>query len=1321
MRRKAVNVADKTVHVVVISWEGQTQNAQSIAEALAPVVKQGDCALSVIYSNVAGVPETGAGQWIETPQSWYYGRKFAHALSCMGPDEIMLQIQADATYDDWPALVADCRASFDQHDQLGIWAAELDETPWPTARVQDGGPLDSGLQPVLQTDGVVWALHPQIWNGMTGFDYSVANLGWGIDWIAGLLARKQNRQCVRDPRHIVHHPAGRGYSGAVATQHMKNLFAQLPVQDRFDILSLHRTLHAASGHEKTPTNTALSQPGDILGTFPMTTRLSASMSQPTPFARACVYDGHVYVATDGVVGDLALTCGDESVGFEKRNAPPPVQVSPIALSLSSDAVPGVTFQENDLGEWQMPGVPTLRIIPGLEHGVKRIPLGAPINLAPGNGRAVMQVALARHRAKGLLNAVLVDTKTGAKRMVSVSFQDGYHGGMSEEGFQAARLDLGTISTLTTLQLELVYQGADKTKSEPPVFFVAQPQIVLVDNADAPISAHAIQLGIAPETTWYEAALTPTMRSCTNAVSLESAGNRHVLLSSHDTRLHCAQDWGHAFEFQSDAAIPVVVYINGHAAFASTLTANTNYLHLPTRHLSGRHSWMEIRDPSGSRTYWSNWILPRWQVTPTEILQAECKGPFPADAFHQSPYRFQALRAQIAAGAPQKVLAQLPVAIAALEAGHERLKLTPLAFPAVKTPHVSIIIPAHNKVKVTYACLAALLLAPNKVSFEVILVDDASTDETATIEKLVSGITVVRNAESQRFIRACNAGVAASKGRYVALLNNDTEVTPGWLDALVDAFDRFDTVGLVGSKLLYPDGKLQDAGGVIWGSGDPWNYGSGQNPHDPRYCYARQADYLSGASMMTTREIWDAVDGLSAYLEPMYFEDTDFACKVRAAGYTTWFVPSSVVYHYEGLTSGTDTSSGFKRFQEVNRPKFKRRWVKDFTHFTKKASMAQVDLEKDRGIVGRVLFIDYTTPTPDMDAGSYAALQEIRLVQSLGYKVTFLPENLAYFAGYTQELNAMGVEVIYAPFYTTLDDFLKARGGEFDAFYITRYHVANANVPRIRAINPDARIIMNNADLHYLRLLRKAVSDGDEVQKEVAREVQIQEFRAMQSVDLVLSYNDKEHAIIEAQSEGEITVMPCPWVLECPETVAPREGRRGLSFLGGFRHHPNVEGVAWFARNVMNRLETDRPDIRLSIYGSRMGDEIKKLASPVIDPVGFVEEVSDAYDRHRIFVAPLLSGAGIKGKVLSALAYGIPCVLSPMAAEGIGLRHRQDCMIAATGTEWCEAITMLYDDDALWTEMSEAGRKLATTQFSFERGRDQMRKAFEAIELFAHFN
>ncbi|MEO0659454.1 MAG: glycosyltransferase [Pseudomonadota bacterium] len=1301
------------LHVVLIGWEGQAASTRALAEALAPHAPQ----LSVIYSNLEDTSEDGPGSWIRVPQSWYFGRKFARSLECLAPGDIMLQIQADVAHDRWDALVEHCAGAFEQHDRMGIWGPDLDWTPWPTQRVQNGPPISDGLVPVQQTDGVVWALHPEVSKQLAHLDYTQANLGWGIDWVALNIARRLGRRTVRDLRHQVHHPSSRGYSGATATQHMKNLLAQLPSEQRVEILALHDALHAvtAAPPEQDPPNTSVpaSPLSSSFGKFPKMLRKSAQSS----LTSASLYDGAVYVATAKPAPDLILRVAPATVGFEPLDGPPPGEVVPVQVPVQETGPEGVAFKLGGLGEWQVSGWQTLRVIPQDVGAGAFIPVSDPIPLVPGTGEVELSAHLACHRARGRLVAT-VTTAKGVTRHLEQAFNPGFAGGNSPNGYQVAQLALGQIRETCSVTLSVAHDAALSGTNEPPVYFVATPTVKtrVPGRQIAPVS---FVLGEGDAACWYRAELSSDMQRSLSPMVLENGAARAELFHPAGAEVTCTEDWGHAFQFRSSTAFAAMVYVNGKAAFATHISEGATYLHLPQPQLTGRHSWMEIRDPSGTHVYWSNWILPRWQVTPISVLQAEGRGPYPAELFHQSPYRFRALREQITRGGAPDLLAQLPQAIEALEAGFDRLSLKPLHFPEIDTPDASIVIPAHNKVKVTYACLAALLLAPNKASFEVILVDDASTDETAEIEKLVSGITVVRNSEAQRFIRACNAGVEAAQGRYVVLLNNDTEPTVGWLDALIEAFERFDNVGLVGSKLLYPDGQLQDAGGIIWGSGDPWNYGNRQNPWDPRFCYARQADYLSGAAMMTTRGIWDEVGGLSAYLEPMYFEDTDFSFKVREAGYTTWFVPSSIVYHYEGLTSGTDTSSGFKRFQEVNRPKFKRRWAKDFAGFTKTPRLELADMEKDRGIVGRVLFIDYTTPTPDMDAGSYAALQEIKLVQSLGYKVTFLPENLAYFGSYTEELGAMGVEVIYAPFYQNIDAFFKARGREFDAFYVTRYHVANANVPRIRAINPEARILMNNADLHYLRLLRKAVAEGEEDQKAAAREVQKEEFSAMASVDLVLSYNDKEHAIIEAQSEGAIKVMPCPWVQTLSPDVAPLKGRKGLSFLGGFRHHPNVEGVEWFARNVMNRIEAQRPDIALTIYGSRMGDRIKKLASPVIEPVGFVEDVSEAYGRHRVFVAPLLSGAGIKGKVLAALAHGIPCVLSPMAAEGIGLRHGQDCMIATTGTEWLQGITTLYDDDAAWSEMSEAGRKLIATQFSFDRGREQMRTAFEAVEIFAH--
>ncbi|MEL6211426.1 MAG: tRNA-modifying protein YgfZ [Pseudomonadota bacterium] len=154
--------------------------------------------------------------------------------------------------------------------------------------------------------------------------------------------------------------------------------------------------------------------------------------------------------------------------------------------------------------------------------------------------------------------------------------------------------------------------------------------------------------------------------------LENGAARAELFHPAGAEVTCTEDWGHAFQFRSSTAFAAMVYVNGKAAFATHISEGATYLHLPQPQLTGRHSWMEIRDPSGTHVYWSNWILPRWQVTPISVLQAEGRGPYPAELFHQSPYRFRALREHITRGGAPDLLAQLPQAIEALEAGFDRL-------------------------------------------------------------------------------------------------------------------------------------------------------------------------------------------------------------------------------------------------------------------------------------------------------------------------------------------------------------------------------------------------------------------------------------------------------------------------------------------------------------------------------------------------------------------------------------------------------------------------------------------------------------------------
>jgi GT2 family glycosyltransferase len=741
--------------------------------------------------------------------------------------------------------------------------------------------------------------------------------------------------------------------------------------------------------------------------------------------------------------------------------------------------------------------------------------------------------------------------------------------------------------------------------------------------------------------------------------------------------------------------------------------------------------LEVRDTTGTVVLARDAKVLPTALTPWLALQRYSGHPLPYQLAPLARHRYQALREhlqqlddRVSAGTADTDdlarLAQLSRVHHVLETGFEKNRdFGPLHFPEVDDPQVSVVIPVHNKFSVTYHCLASLVLARNDASFEVIVVDDGSSDETLELADIAPNVVVCRNDDAQGFVGACNLGASQARGEYVVLLNNDTETTPGWLDELIGAFDRFDDVGLAGSRLLYPDGRLQDAGGIVWSSGNPWNYGRGQNPADPRFSYARQADYLSGAALMVPRQVWEKVDGLSKEYAPAYFEDTDLSFKVRDAGYTTWFVPSSEVYHFEGISNGTDvnTTSGLKRFQEVNRPKFRQKWAQAVEHNGQEGQGP--DLVKDRGILGRALFIDHAAPRPDRDAGSFAAVQEMRLVQSLGYKVTFAPLNSAYLGHYTHDLNRLGIETIHSPFALSVEAFLEARGGEFDVVYITRYNVADQVLPAIRRHAPQAKVLFCNADLHFLREMRTAQRTGDEESWAKAISVRDAELEVMRDVDVVLSYNQVEHAVIQSHNLGATKVTTCPWVVESVDhdTVPPFAGREGIAFLGGYGHPPNVEAVDFFVENVLPKLRGRVPDLKFNIYGSEMPERLHRLADDVVNPVGFVDTVDEVYHHNRVFVAPLLTGAGIKGKVLGALAHGIPSILSPVAAESTGVREGLDCLIASDVEEWVEAVASLYADEENWTRMSRSALEFTTRNYSFERGRELMRTAFHEAGVY----
>lgn len=605
-----------------------------------------------------------------------------------------------------------------------------------------------------------------------------------------------------------------------------------------------------------------------------------------------------------------------------------------------------------------------------------------------------------------------------------------------------------------------------------------------------------------------------------------------------------------------------------------------------------------------------------------------------------------------------------------------------------SPLVSVIVPIYGNIVYTLRCLASIASNQPQAAFEVIIVDDYSPDDSFDVLSKVQGVRLLRNEKNQGFIRSCNAGAKSAKGEYLLFLNNDTEVTAGWLDALLHTFSDFPGTGLAGSKLVYPDGRLQEAGGIIWQDGSAWNFGRFQDPLLPVYNYAREVDYCSGASIMVPKTLFDELGGFDEYYLPAYCEDSDFALKVRDKGYRVIYQPLSTVIHYEGVTSGTDITHGTKAYQVENSKKLFARWQQRLA--THQAPGCDVDNAKDRKAMRRVLFLDHCTPTPNQDSGSIDAYNLMLLMREMEFQVTFIPEdNLLYMANYTAELQRVGVEMLYAPYVVSVQQHIKQYGDRYDLVFISRVGTFERNIDLVRKYCRKAKVLFHTVDLHFLRMQREADLLESNALKRKAVEMKKRELACILAADISTVLSLEELAVVQHDlPDGKVRLLPYSRTIR--GTRKYFEERKNIIFVGGYQHTPNVDAVKYFTEEVMPLLRKKLPGVRFYAVGSKPPPEIKALASEDIIITGFVENLTPLLDKMRVSVAPLRYGAGIKGKIGAAMAVGLPVVATSLAAEGMSLTDGENILVADGAEALADTIARIYQDDILWSRISANG-------------------------------
>lgn len=624
---------------------------------------------------------------------------------------------------------------------------------------------------------------------------------------------------------------------------------------------------------------------------------------------------------------------------------------------------------------------------------------------------------------------------------------------------------------------------------------------------------------------------------------------------------------------------------------------------------------------------------------------------------------------------------------------------PIYFNDVDAPLVSVVIPVYNKFQVTYNCLKSIAENLPKCGFEIIIVDDCSKDETLFAGFVLSGaVRLIRNARNLGFVGSCNAGAAAGRGKYLLFLNNDTLVRPGWLDELVATFDNVPNVGIAGSKLLFENGSLQEVGGIIWRLGDGWNWGREKDPKDPKFSYLRDSDYVSGAALMIERELFEKLEGFDKYYMPAYYEDTDLAFRVRALGKRVVVQPASEIVHLEGISAGKDvTGSGMKRYQLINHRKFYERW-KD-TLSLHRFNGQQPELEAERTVKRRAYFIDDSVPTPDQDAGSNAALQHMLALMRLGYKVTFLPaDNMAQINPYTANLQKLGIECLYAPYYWSVEEVFRKAAIKPDLVYLHRYTNASKYANLVHQHFPACFTVYNVADLHFLRQERETAIEGSiGTAVKLSKETELAAMRAVDSI-IVHSYVEAE---ILREANPALRVHVVPWAVKPRPPTKSFAERSGYAFVGGYSHRPNVDAAVHLARDIVPLVKASHGTFTAYIVGSKAPPEVTALECEQVKVVGFVPDLTHFMHQLRCTIAPLRYGAGLKGKILDSMAHGLPCVMSEVAAEGFHLPTELEWLIARSPKEMAEKLIAVHEDAALNERLSRCGLEYIEREFSTE--------------------
>lgn len=625
------------------------------------------------------------------------------------------------------------------------------------------------------------------------------------------------------------------------------------------------------------------------------------------------------------------------------------------------------------------------------------------------------------------------------------------------------------------------------------------------------------------------------------------------------------------------------------------------------------------------------------------------------------------------------------------------------------PLVSVLLVVHNRAELTLQCLMSLQQI--RVPFEVVVVDNASGDDTARLLRTVPAVRVIHNDANEHFLVGCNQAAAAAVGKHLLLLNNDAQLQPGAVEAALENLTQSDTVGAVGGRVILLDGTLQEAGSMVWADGSCSGYGRGDDPAAGPYQFRRDVDYCSGVFLLTPRELFQRLGGFDEAYKPAYYEEVDYCLRLQDAGYRVVYEPRSVVLHCEfGSATGSEQAIAL---QSRNRVTFVNRHADRLAKQPPFAAAAVYRARFAGADRPAILVIDDYVPHVTMGRGYPRANALLRALVEDNYRVTFYPNILVPIWEDWHEVYRdlpRELEVIVKRGHAGLEAFLAERRGYYSTVVVSRPH--NMEVFRVvRSAHPDwfdgVRVVYDAEAVFGTRdVLRRAVFNdpmpSDEADHLIQSEVEL-----ASASDCVLTVSPREGRYF-----GERALVAAHPVTAVP-TAATFAQRRGLLFVGSVHAGPvpipNEDAVLQLLEEILPRLG----DVPLSLAGEIESPAVLAALRPGVTAMGPVADLTPLYDAARVFVAPTRFSAGIPLKVIDAAGHGLPVVATPLLAEQLGWRDGEEMLVAEGPNAFAAAVRRLYDDGVLWSALRRRALERVRREYSAERFRAAVRAAVRA--------